>query len=79
MIITATVPAGSLLGHVTHSRDPRAPEGTRIGFRLADPEGVTEPTALISGVLHELLLHAHDRHADGSSTLTVELLLHVNS
>jgi hypothetical protein len=74
MTITATVPAGSLLGHVTHSDDPRAPTGTEVGFRLADPESVTEPSALIRGKLHDLLLHAHDRHADGSSTLTFELL-----
>ncbi|GGM60130.1 hypothetical protein GCM10008956_39720 [Deinococcus arenae] len=56
MIITATVPAGSLLGHVTHSDNPRVLTGTEVGFRLADPEGVTELTALTCSQIHKLLL-----------------------
>lgn len=72
------MPAGSLLGQVTDSDDSRAPLGIAVGFRLSDPEGITEPTAMISEQIHDLLLYRHDRHPDGSSTLTFELLPRTN-
>ncbi|CAM3567903.1 hypothetical protein DESA109040_16665 [Deinococcus saxicola] len=74
MSITVHVGPGRVLGPVTHSGDPRLPVGTPVGLRLADPEGISEPSATVDGVIHAILLISLTRHDDASSDVAFELL-----
>jgi hypothetical protein len=71
---TVHVPAGQLTGQVTHSDDSRLPLGTCVGLRLADFEGISEPSATFGGVIWPILVLAHDRLPDQSSEVTFKLL-----
>lgn len=76
MPITVHVDPGRILGPVTHSDDPRLPLGTPVGLRLADPEGISEPSATVNGVIRSILLISLTRRDDASSDVTFELLPH---
>ena len=62
------------MGEVIRSEDPRLPPGTPVGLRLADMEGILEPTATVQGVTSPITLLSHERLPDLSSEVTFELL-----
>ncbi len=74
MSITVQVPAGQIQGEVATSNDPRLPVHTSVGLRLADPEGISEPSATFQGVIHPILVQGHQFTADGGQEVTFELL-----
>ncbi|MFK7603605.1 hypothetical protein ACI3L1_15480 [Deinococcus sp. SM5_A1] len=74
MSITVHVDPSRSLGPVTHNGDPRLPLGAPVGLRLADPEGISEPSATVNGVIHSILLISLTRRDDASNDVTFELL-----
>ena len=73
-LVTVYVPSGQLLGKVIRSEDPRFPPGTPVGLRLADMEGILEPTATVQGVTFPITVLSHERLPDLSNEVIFELL-----
>ncbi|GHF58217.1 hypothetical protein HNQ07_004016 [Deinococcus metalli] len=74
MPITVHVDPGQILGPVTSSDDPRFPPGTQVGLRLADREGISEPSASVQGVIYPILVTDRVLYGDTSSDVTFEVL-----
>lgn len=74
MSSTVHVPAGQISGLVIQSDDSRLPVGTQVGLRLADFEGISEPSAAVNGMILPIQVLAHDRAPDQSSTVTFVLV-----
>lgn len=74
MSITVRLSPEHIQGEVTHSDDASVPLGTQVGLRLADFEGISEASATINGVIHPIVVGLQHQLADGSRTLTFELL-----
>lgn len=74
MPITVHVLESQIQGEVTASNDPRLPVHTAVGLRLADPEGISEPSAAFQGVIHPILVQGHQFTTDGGQEVTFELL-----
>ncbi|WP_272976093.1 hypothetical protein, partial [Deinococcus geothermalis] len=71
---TAHIPAQQLAGTITGSDDPRLPVGSAVGLRLADFEGISEPSVTFQGTIHPILVLSRDRHPNGGSDVTFALL-----
>ncbi|GBF04805.1 hypothetical protein DAERI_020402 [Deinococcus aerius] len=72
--MTVRVPPAQIVGQVTRSDDPRLPVGMSVGLRLADFEGISEPSVTVEGVTRPIVMLALDRLPDGSQDVTFELL-----
>lgn len=72
--MTVRVPPAQIVGQVTRSDDPRLPVGTSVGLRLADFEGISEPSVTVEGVICPIVMLALDRLPDGSQDVTFELV-----
>ncbi|WP_264778655.1 hypothetical protein [Deinococcus aetherius] len=72
--VTVRVLPDQITGPVVSSDDPRLPVGTPVGLRLADFEGISEPSATVGGVILPIVVLALDRLPDGSQDVTFELL-----
>jgi uncharacterized lipoprotein YbaY len=72
--VTVHVPSGQLMGEVVQSEDSRLPPGAPVGLRLADMEGILEPSATVQGVTSPITVISHERLADLSSEVTFEFL-----